>query len=100
MEPVDVSDNRDRPWKYLPGILTSPSGTRHLREQDIEIPIVALSAKVLNGDEHHQIADLFDGFLTKPVDSRKLSEMLQEFIDSFVAPDTSGQDAVVLEYGS
>jgi len=76
--------------------------TRHLREKDIEIPIVALSAKVLNGNEHQQIAALFDGFLTKPVDSRKLSEMLQQFIKGFIAPDQKGrsseQNTVVLEY--
>ena len=76
--------------------------TRRLREQDVEIPIVALSAKVLNGDEHHQIAAMFDGFLTKPVDSRKLSEMLQGFMKGFVVPDPSeqsaGQNTVALEY--
>lgn len=77
--------------------------TQHLREQDIGIPIVALSAKVLNGDEHHQIAAMFDGFLTKPVDSHKLSKMLQKFITGFT-PDpktrSSEQDTVVLEYGN
>jgi len=78
--------------------------TRRLREQDIEIPIVALSAKVLDGDEHHQITALFDGFLTKPVDSRKLSEMLQKFIKGFIVSDQkdrfSKQDTVALEYGN
>ncbi len=77
--------------------------TRRLREQEIGIPIVALSAKVLNGDEHHQIAAMFDGFLTKPVDSQKLSEMLQKFIKGCTSPKrkdrSSKQDTVVLEYG-
>ena len=77
---------------------------RRLREQDIKIPIVALSAKVLNGDEHHQIAALFDGFLAKPVDSRKLSEMLQGFMKGFSIPGpkdrSSEQDTVALEYGN
>ena len=76
--------------------------TRRLREQDIGIPIVALSAKVLNGDEHHQIAALFDGFLTKPVDSRKLSEMLQKFMKGFTAHDSKDrsfeQNTVALKY--
>ena len=78
--------------------------TRHLRETDIDIPIVALSATVLNGDEHQQIAALFDGFLTKPVDSRKLSEMLQKFMKGFTDPErkdrSSKQDTVALEYGN
>jgi len=74
--------------------------TRHLREKGIGIPIVALSAKVLNGDEHHQITTLFDGFLTKPVDSQKLSEMLQKFIKGFENNCSPVQDAVALEYGN
>jgi CheY-like chemotaxis protein/nitrogen-specific signal transduction histidine kinase len=78
--------------------------TRRLREKDIEIPIAALSAKVLNGDERCQVTDLFDGFITKPVDSRKLSEILQKFIDGFSAPDrkvpSSEQDTVASEYGN
>ena len=73
--------------------------TRQLREKNIEIPIVALSAKVLNGDEHHQITALFDGFLTKPVDTRKLGEMLQKFIKGFTKSCSSEQDVVALEYG-
>ena len=73
--------------------------TRCLREKDIDIPIVALSAKVLNGDDHRQITDLFDGFLTKPVDSRKLAEMIQKFIKGFTENGSSQPDAVALEYG-
>jgi CheY-like chemotaxis protein len=74
--------------------------TQRLREKEIKIPVIALSAKVLNSDEHHQITDLFDGFLTKPVDSRKLSEMLQKFVKQSVKNGSSEQDAVVLEYGN
>ena len=74
--------------------------TRRLREQDIGIPVVALSAKVLNGDEYHQITALFDGFLTKPVDSRKLSEMLQKFVKGFTKNGSSEQEVVELEYGN
>ncbi|MHC4373454.1 MAG: response regulator, partial [Planctomycetota bacterium] len=37
--------------------------TRQLREQPLEVPIVALSAKVLDKHERDEIAALFDGFL-------------------------------------
>ena len=78
--------------------------TRRIREKGIEIPIAALSAKVLNGDERSQVTDMFDGFITKPVDSRKLSEILQKFIGGFSAPDrnvpSSEQDTVASEYGN
>jgi CheY-like chemotaxis protein/nitrogen-specific signal transduction histidine kinase len=81
-------------------VMDGYEATRRLREKDIEIPIVALSAKVMNGDEHLQIAAMFDGFITKPVDSKKLSEMLQEFIEGFTVSRPCEQDAVVLEYGN
>lgn len=50
------------------------------------VPIVALSAKVFDEEEHRRIRALFDGFLTKPVDSRKLAQTLGQFIDSFQRP--------------
>ena len=56
--------------------------TKQLRQKGIQAPIIALSAKVFDGDEHHQISTLFDGFLTKPVDSKKLSEALKKYIKS------------------
>ncbi len=105
---VAVEKVRDNSYALILMDLKMPKmdgyeATRRLREQNIGAPIVALSAKVLDGDEHRQIAALFDGFLTKPVDSRKLSEMLQEFIKGFVVPDrknrSSKQDTVASEYG-
>jgi CheY-like chemotaxis protein/nitrogen-specific signal transduction histidine kinase len=68
---------------------------RQLRGQDIQVPIVALSAKVLDSNENQQIKSLFDGFLMKPVDSQKLAEMLGEFVAGFGVPE---QEGVVLEY--
>lgn len=63
--------------------------TRQIREKGIQAPIVALSAKVFDEQEHHQISTLFDGFLAKPVDSRKLAEMLKKFISCLPVGDTS-----------
>jgi CheY-like chemotaxis protein/nitrogen-specific signal transduction histidine kinase len=51
-----------------------------IRENRPQMPIVALSAKVLNEQENQQIMYTFDGFLTKPIDSRKLSETIGKFI--------------------
>ena len=72
--------------------------TRRLREKGIAVPIVALSAKVLDSDEHRQIIDMFDGFLAKPVDSRKLAEVLEKFIKGFVNESSCEEGVVVLEY--
>ncbi|MEN8126834.1 MAG: response regulator [Planctomycetota bacterium] len=83
--------------------------TQQLREKGVGLPIVALSAKVFNEKEHHQILTIFDGFLTKPVDSRKLSGTLNKFVNGFSdktewVPDTLGpgstpREAVAIEYG-
>jgi CheY-like chemotaxis protein/nitrogen-specific signal transduction histidine kinase len=76
--------------------------TRHLRQKGIQTPIVALSAKVFNEEEHHQISMMFDGFLTKPVDSRKLSETLKKFFKGFSNQNdqASQEEAVVMNYGT
>ncbi len=56
--------------------------SRKIREKQSQTPIVALSAKVINEQENVQIASLFDDFLTKPVDSRKLSDIISKFISN------------------
>lgn len=80
--------------------------TRQIRSQQVEVPIVALSAKVLNDAENHQIAEMFDEFLTKPVDSQKLSETVRKFIAAFQCDDTAElpeeactEEVVTFEYG-
>lgn len=72
---------------------------QRLREKNIDAPIVALSAKVLGENEHRRITGLFDGFLSKPVDSRKLSEMLGKFLPHLVQCGSCEQGAAALEYG-
>lgn len=77
--------------------------TRRLRDRGVEVPVVALSAKVLSNEAHDEIASLFDGFLTKPVDSRKLYEVIQKYIRGLTLPDrkkhSDDPNVVVLEYG-
>jgi len=74
--------------------------TRQLRQKDVRTPIVALSAKVFDEQEHHQISMMFDGFLTKPVDSRKLSETLKKFITCLSDPNdpVSQEETGVIHY--
>ncbi len=81
--------------------------TEQIRANGIETPIVALSAKVLNENENHQIAAMFDDFLTKPVDSQKLLTTVKKFIATFqrddqAASETAEADEVevlTFEYG-
>ena len=60
--------------------------TRRLRQNGTQTPIVALSAKVFDENEYRHMSELFDGFLAKPVDSRKLSDTLKKFIACFTEP--------------
>ena len=81
--------------------------TRQIRSQGIITPIVALSAKVLNDVENHQISEMFDDFLTKPVDSQKLSETVKTFVPAFqedgqgeLSDEGSAEEVITFEYGN
>lgn len=57
--------------------------TRILRSKNIHIPIIALSAGVLNEDEARCIAENFNEMLSKPVDVRKLRQVMQTYLPNF-----------------
>ena len=46
--------------------------TRCLREKHVNVPIVALTALSLSQDEKSRVRELFNGFLSKPIDSEQL----------------------------
>lgn len=53
--------------------------TERLREQGCTIPIVAMSAKVLDEAEHNRIVSMFDGFLVKPVSRSQIAEIVGHY---------------------
>lgn len=59
---------------------------RRLREQGLSVPVIALSAGVMDDAEEARIRCLFDCYLVKPVDSRQLTEVLERHL-----PMTVGQ---------
>jgi len=75
-----------------------------MRQQNISCPIIALSAGVMNDGDAQRLAKDFDGFLNKPVDSKKLQQTLQRYLPHLGAPKSSGQPAAadqddfVIEY--
>lgn len=80
--------------------------TRRLRENGVTIPVIALSAKVMDDKEYQQISELFEGFIAKPVDQHKLSGIVDRFIgkqsntkNPVSEEVTSGDDVVSFEYG-
>ncbi|MCL2020202.1 MAG: ATP-binding protein [Oscillospiraceae bacterium] len=51
-----------------------------IRELGYEHPIVALTANAVSGQAEIFLASGFDGFISKPIDSRELNQYLIEFI--------------------
>jgi PAS domain S-box-containing protein len=54
--------------------------TKILRELGYKEPIVALTANALAGQEEMFLKNSFDGFISKPIDSRELNIILNDFI--------------------
>ena len=67
----------------LPG-MDGLSATRAIRsDPDIaHIPVVALTAHAMQGDKHKCIEAGCDGFITKPIDTRKFLSQVTEYLPS------------------
>src|SRR5581483_12282997 len=52
------------------------------KQSDVHIPIVAMTAHAMKGDEEMCLAAGMDGYVTKPVQSRKLFETIYRVISS------------------
>jgi len=76
--------------------------TRILRQKNLSIPIIALSAGVMNEQDSKRIERDFNALLTKPVDSKKLQQMLQKHLPqldvSAEQTETGSEDDFVIEY--
>lgn len=46
-----------------------------------DIPAVAITAQAMKNDEKRFLAAGFDGYLSKPVDTRRLPEVVEQFIN-------------------
>jgi len=68
---------------------------RRIRETTPNVPLVALSAKVLNESENKQISALFDGFLCKPIDSRSLAATVYKYLPEAGTADGAADSAAV-----
>jgi CheY-like chemotaxis protein len=63
-------------------VLDGREATRHLKAMDglRDIPIIALSAHAMAGDEEKARQSGCDGYLTKPLDETRLFDMLAKFL--------------------
>ncbi len=65
---------------------------RQLRAKGFQTPIVALSAGIFEESRNHQIEELFDAFLAKPVDGPQLAEVFESFLPTIQIRTAELQD--------
>jgi len=61
--------------------------TKIIRDMGYKNTIVALTANALLGQEENFLANGFDGFISKPIDSRKMDLLLNNFIKNQKPPE-------------
>jgi signal transduction histidine kinase/ActR/RegA family two-component response regulator len=54
--------------------------TRQLRSQGLETPIIAVTANAMMGDEEKCLDAGCDGYISKPIDRNRLSEVIGQYI--------------------
>jgi CheY-like chemotaxis protein/nitrogen-specific signal transduction histidine kinase len=73
-----------------------------LRQKNIAVPIIALSAGVMNEQDSKRIEQDFNALLTKPVDGKKLQQTLRKYLPgldvSSEQTKTNFEDECMIEY--
>jgi CheY-like chemotaxis protein len=54
--------------------------TRQIKIIDKNVPVIAITAYAMSGDEERIITAGFDGYLSKPLNKKSLLKKMEEFI--------------------
>jgi len=65
---------------HMMPVMNGIEATKEIRGLGYKEPIVALTANALAGQEEMFLQNGFDGFISKPIDSRELNTILNDFI--------------------
>jgi CheY-like chemotaxis protein len=72
---------------YMPE-MDGMEAAKIIRELEYKAPIIALTANALVGQDQVYLANGFDGFMSKPIDTRQLNSTLNRFIRDRYPPET------------
>ena len=75
---------------HMPG-MDGYSLTRSIRQEEpagVRLPIIALTANALRGEQTHALEAGMDDYLTKPVELKRLKEVLERVLGRIGAPTT------------
>ncbi len=86
LSPSVVSPNETQP-----GATTDPTVNREPLNREPHIPIIALTAHAMQGDRERFLEAGMDDYVSKPVDTIKLAEVLERWLPRGVVMDTTGQ---------
>jgi CheY-like chemotaxis protein len=54
--------------------------TRQIKLIRKDVPVIAITAYAMSGDEERVLAAGCDGYLSKPISKKKLMEKMEEFV--------------------
>lgn len=53
---------------------------KKLREENINTPVIALTADAIEGQEEKYMSEGFDGYISKPINKEKLNYVLNKYL--------------------
>ena len=106
-EALSLAFDKEYDVIFLDHMMPDKDGIETLHEMrerkdapNLQTPVICLTANAISGAREKYLAEGFDNYLTKPIDSEKLEEMLIEYLpEEKIIPAESDEDAETDETG-